>query len=183
MTEAQPAYDPAAAWAQIEAQYAARTRLAEEALPANKTALFDALAAAGITSVVVTFDGVGDSGQIEEIDARVGDVTTELPPVAIKIATPAWDGSALDRRSLPLRDAVEDLAYAFLEESPRRLGEQRRRVRRIHLRRRGADDRARLQRADRDLRISRPQLVTGGHDGTLLSPRAVVRPQMGRDRR
>ena len=34
MTEATPAYDPAGAWAQIEAQHAARNRLAEDALPA-----------------------------------------------------------------------------------------------------------------------------------------------------
>ncbi|WP_207102821.1 DUF6878 family protein [Paracoccus shandongensis] len=32
--------------------------------PANKAALFDALVAARITTVTVTFDGYGDSGQI-----------------------------------------------------------------------------------------------------------------------
>ncbi len=51
MSDVQPAYDAAAAWAEIEAQQTARARLAEEALPLNMTALFDALAAAGITSV------------------------------------------------------------------------------------------------------------------------------------
>ena len=115
MTEAQPAYDPTAAWAQIVAQHAARARLAEEALPANKAALFDALAAADITCVVVTFDGVGDSGQIESVDARCGDRITELPSTEVEIATPLWDSSSLDRRTLPLREALEDLAYALLE--------------------------------------------------------------------
>ena len=42
---------------------AARDRLEAELLPANKTAIFDALASAGIVSVVVFFDGGGDSGQ------------------------------------------------------------------------------------------------------------------------
>ena len=35
--------------------------------------MFDALAAAGITLIVVTFDGYGDSGQIENIEAKAGD--------------------------------------------------------------------------------------------------------------
>ena len=117
MTEAIPAYDPAAAWAQIEAQHAARARLADEALPANKAALFDALAAAGITSVLVTFDGSGDSGQIEDVDATRNGEAVELPAVEIEIATPVWDGSGLDRRAQPLAEAIETLAYAFLEDT------------------------------------------------------------------
>jgi hypothetical protein len=36
-----------------------------ELRPFNKTAVFDALAAAGITIVAVVFDGYGDSGQTE----------------------------------------------------------------------------------------------------------------------
>lgn len=117
MTENASAQDAAAMWQQMIAQDDARTRLAEEALPANKAALFHALAAAGITSVVVTFDGYGDSGQIESVDARIGDAAAELPAVDIEIATPAWDGSELHRRTLPLSDAVEHLAYAFLAET------------------------------------------------------------------
>ena len=35
----------------------------------NKDRLFDGLMAAGITHVTVTFDGAGDSGQIESIGA------------------------------------------------------------------------------------------------------------------
>jgi hypothetical protein len=64
-----PAYDPASLFAEIVAQQNTYRRLAEQALPANKAALFDALAAAGITSVVVTFDGYADSGQIESLEA------------------------------------------------------------------------------------------------------------------
>lgn len=117
MTKTHPADDAAALWAQIEAQHAARARLTEEVLPANKAALFDALAAAGITAVVVTFDGGGDSGQIESVDAYAGERSAELPGVAIEIATPTWDGAALHRQTLPVREAVEALAYAFLEET------------------------------------------------------------------
>lgn len=117
MTDINPVIDPAALWAQIEAQHAARTRLAEEALPQNKAALFDALAAAGITSVLVTFDGVGDSGQIEGIDATIDGTPVELPGLEVEIANPAWDGSGLDRRTCAMAEAIETLAYAFLEET------------------------------------------------------------------
>lgn len=88
MTEVTLSYDPAAAWAAIEAQHASRNRLADEARPANKAAILAALAAAGITSVVVTFDGSGDSGQIEGVDARIGDTATELPATDVEIASP-----------------------------------------------------------------------------------------------
>ena len=53
------------------------TALSNSIRPANKTALFDALAAAGITSVLVHFDGSGDSGQIEDIDATAGEQSAE----------------------------------------------------------------------------------------------------------
>lgn len=117
MNDATPTIDPAALWAQIEAQHAARAAFAANALPTNKTALFDTLAAAGITSVVVTFDGAGDSGQMNEIDARAGEIAAELPAVAVEIATPAWDGTGLDRRCVPIAEAIEALAYEFLEDT------------------------------------------------------------------
>lgn len=44
------------------------TRRENETMPENKSILFDALAATGITHVSVHFDGYGDSGQIEDID-------------------------------------------------------------------------------------------------------------------
>ncbi len=47
-----------------EIKRAAQDRLHDALQPGNKAALFDALAAAGVTLVVVTFDGYGDSGQI-----------------------------------------------------------------------------------------------------------------------
>ncbi len=115
MSDTNPVIDPEALWAQVEAQHAARARLTEQALPQNKTALFDALATAGIASVLVTFDGVGDSGQIEGIDATIDGTPAELPGVEIEIVTPARDGSGLDRRTCAVPEAIETLAYAFLE--------------------------------------------------------------------
>ena len=117
MTEASTSYEPAAAWAAIEAQQAARPRLAEEVGPVNKAAILAALAAAAITSVVVTFDGSGDSGQIESVEARTRDAQAELPTTDVTIGSPLWDGSGVETRTLPLREAIEQLAYDLLEDT------------------------------------------------------------------
>src|SRR3546814_16633839 len=66
--------------------YEARQRRRAELRPANKAALFDVLTAVGITSVVVSFDGYGDSGQIEGIEARNAAGEVALPQTAVEIA-------------------------------------------------------------------------------------------------
>jgi hypothetical protein len=117
MTDCEPAPVPAldfAAWDEKERQHTSR---ADELLPENKTALFDALAAANITVVVVTFDGYGDSGQIENIEARAGDEIVNLPPGAIEIARPVWGSNDIDRQSLSIHDAIEALVYSFLGQT------------------------------------------------------------------
>ena len=61
-----------------EQKCAAASALRAHALPLNKSALFDALAAAGIQTVVIEFDGCGDSGQLENItglDAENAEIT------------------------------------------------------------------------------------------------------------
>jgi hypothetical protein len=87
-----------------------------EANVINKTAVFDALAAAGITRVTVSFDGEGDSGQIEEITAYAGDNPHPLPDVEIQIRQVSWGSSELDSSRSPLRDAIETLCYDFLSQ-------------------------------------------------------------------
>lgn len=88
---------------------------AEQIRPANKAAVFDALARAGITRVLVTFDGYGDSGQIEFIEARAGQEMVELSSDTVLLADPLWDGSGTETVCLPLREAIEKLAYDALE--------------------------------------------------------------------
>ncbi|WP_426422548.1 DUF6878 family protein [Bradyrhizobium genosp. A] len=85
--------------------------------PANKAALFDVLDAAGITRVVIEFDGSGDSGQIERITALTGDKLTDLPEGQIELARVLWGGSEIERATTPIRDAIEQLAYDCLEET------------------------------------------------------------------
>ena len=82
--------NPNDAFAQYEAQARLRAQLAREVTPLNKAALFAVLQAAGVQRVTVHFDGAGDSGQIESIDATNPDETAaELPDGTIEIRTPA----------------------------------------------------------------------------------------------
>ena len=84
-----------------------RDRLAGEVLDENKAALFSALSQAAIATVTVRFDGYGDSGQIEEIEAQAAGTAAPLPEGTIDIASPLHgrirsptrtsDGSRSDR--------------------------------------------------------------------------------------
>ena len=100
-------------WQQQERELA---RIAKEVLPANKTALFDALAAAGITTVIVNFDGYGDSGQIETIEAKAGDDVIPLPTVQIEIASAFLGTAMIHRQALPVEEAIEILVYDVLNQ-------------------------------------------------------------------
>jgi hypothetical protein len=105
---------PSDPWQQQERELA---RIASEVLLENKTALFDALAAAGITTVVVTFDGYGDSGQIETIEAKAGDDVIPLPTVQIEIASAVWGSATIDRQTRPVEEAIEILVYDVLNQT------------------------------------------------------------------
>lgn len=94
-----------------------RAKIRAEIRPANKTALFDALATAGITEVSVTFDGYGDSGQIESIDAKSGDEIADLPDGQIEIATVGWRETEPSFAPMTLQDAIEHLAYECLGDT------------------------------------------------------------------
>jgi hypothetical protein len=103
-----------AAWDRQDREHVSR---AGDLLPANKAALFDALAAANITAVVVTFDGYGDSGQIEDIEAKASDEIVTLPSGAIEIARPVWGSNDIDRQSLSVHDGIEALVFSCLGQT------------------------------------------------------------------
>ena len=97
--------------AQIFAAHAERAARIEALRPGNKDRLFDGLKAAGITHVTVTFDGAGDSGQIESIGAWSGETAIEFPATEIEYAALTWDDPEVEMRNLSLEDVVEQLAY------------------------------------------------------------------------
>jgi hypothetical protein len=87
-----------------------------EAGEANKAVIFEALSAAGIDLVSVTFDGEGDSGQIENIIAHKGETQLPIADKTITLRSVSWDGKDLALRELPFREAIEQLCYDFLEQ-------------------------------------------------------------------
>lgn len=94
-----------------------RDRLAGEVLDENKTALFGALSQAAIATVTVHFDGYGDFGQIEEIEAQAAGTAVPFPEGTIDIASPFPDGSGVQRTSVTVREAIEQLTYDLLGQT------------------------------------------------------------------
>lgn len=116
MTEVTPSAAIGADFSTYLARHAEHLRRLDECRPANIAALFDALAAAGITAVVVTFDGYGDSGQVEAIDARDAEGEVALPEGMIDIGSPG-ENHAPQHISTPVREAIEELAYDLLRDT------------------------------------------------------------------
>jgi hypothetical protein len=103
--------------AKWEAEQRARTAAVDALRPTNAAALFAALAAARITSVTVGFDGYGDSGQIESIDARAGETQAELPETSVTLLTLGWRETEPSEASMPMREAIEHMAYDCLAQT------------------------------------------------------------------
>ena len=88
----------------------------DEELLKNKMAVMDALMTAGITSVVVTFDGNSDDGQIESLEARAGETTVELQTIQVLMLEESNDDeTAQHETSIPVAEAIETLCFEYLE--------------------------------------------------------------------
>jgi hypothetical protein len=85
-----------------------------EANVKNKETLFDALSAADITRIEVTFNGEGDSGQIEEMTAFLKDKQCGLPAASVSFVDVSWDKTRPSNK--PLRDVIESLCYDYLSQ-------------------------------------------------------------------
>ena len=100
-----------------DAKRAAQDRVHAKLQSQNRAVLFDALAAAGVTLIVVTFDGYGDSGQIENIEAKAGDAVVAMPAGDVEIAEAIWDQPEPNHCTVSIADAIERLAYDLLERT------------------------------------------------------------------
>ena len=112
-----PDQDLDARIAHVLADYAAHDQRAAALWPANKTAVLDALAAAGITTVTVTFDGYGDSGQIEDVTAQCGETIVDLPPGEVSLASATWNSDDVSTAQVEIAAALEQHCYDLLEQS------------------------------------------------------------------
>lgn len=99
------------------AREAARSAMADALRPANKLALFSVLAAAAIVTVTVVFDGYGDSGQIESVDAYGAAGDLPLPDAKIALASPSHDGVEVVSHVYRTRESIEQLCYELLEDT------------------------------------------------------------------
>lgn len=98
------------------AAYQRHTETLSRANELNKDAVFNALAAAGITTVTVNFNGESDSGQIEDVAAYTKEGTAEIPQTPITLHSASWGTAELTRAERPLSEAVEDLCYDYLSQ-------------------------------------------------------------------
>ena len=108
-----------AAWmAEADRQWQAHRDREAALLPLNKAALFEALAAGSIASVVVTFDGSGDDGQIEDVTATTSDgQQAELPTGTMACREIGFDAAEPTVTMVPVGDVLEHLAYGLLEQT------------------------------------------------------------------
>ena len=109
--------EPVAPLSDWEMKAVAQAKLEAELFTLNKGALLDALALAGVMRVVVSFDGYGDSGQIENVEVQAGDDQIAMPTAAIEIAEAVWDQAEPKRSTVGIAEAVESLAYDVLEKT------------------------------------------------------------------
>jgi hypothetical protein len=85
---------------------------ADDVRACDKAVLFAVLAAAGIHRVTVEYDGSGDSGQIENIEAwNVGNQKIPLP---CDLTIPASEHPEHPRAERKLEEAIEALAWEYL---------------------------------------------------------------------
>jgi len=108
-----PSFDFTAWEAERRADEAAQTAIR----PTNKAALFSVLSAAGITSVDVSFDGYGDSGQIESIDAKANLANVPLPEATVTLTIIGRRDTDPTERTMPIREAIEHFAYDCLAQT------------------------------------------------------------------
>jgi hypothetical protein len=108
---------PGDAAKEYEKKYGDFVAKRDKLLPINKAALFCVLAAAGITAVIVSFDGYGDSGQIENIEPFNGNDPAQLPDAAIGYQKPAWGKTEIEQTSFAIHEVIETMAYELLSQT------------------------------------------------------------------
>jgi len=114
MTDAtRPAIDMAA----ITQRFSQWEADAANLVPENKARLFACLASTGITLVTVTFDGYGDSGQIEDIAAFISDQPAELPGCTIEMQMLHHGADQPVANCHSANEAIENLAYDLLRQT------------------------------------------------------------------
>ncbi len=91
--------------------------LQAQCLAHNKTALFDALAAAGITSLSIDFNGYSDEGHFGDTEAKSSDTVVNMPATRIAWLAAAPDTDDPQHTTVAIDDGVESLIFDYLEDT------------------------------------------------------------------
>jgi hypothetical protein len=97
-------------------RYAAWEAAAAQLVPENRQCLFAFLGSAPITRVIVTFDGEGDSGQIEDVQPYNGNALVDLPKGKVALLNLPYGENQPKQRKFSARHALEFLAYDLLAQ-------------------------------------------------------------------
>ena len=97
-------------------RYAAWEAAAAQLVPENRQRLFAFLGSAPITRVIVTFDGEGDSGQIEDVQPYDGDTLVDLPKGELAFLDLPYGEAQPKQRKFSAGQALEYLAYDLLQQ-------------------------------------------------------------------
>lgn len=85
-----------------------------EILQANEAALLRALARAGISCVVVIFDGCADNAQIKSVEVRIGTTRVTFPDHQVEILQLDWHETEPRRHKMSLTAAVKTVFWDIL---------------------------------------------------------------------
>jgi hypothetical protein len=97
-------------------RYQDHVKTVAQANKRNKTIVFKALMAAKVTRVTAEFDGEGDSGQIDGIEAYAGDTPVTLPRTSVTLHRVQWYNKSLTTDTAALGEAIENFCYDYLEQ-------------------------------------------------------------------
>jgi hypothetical protein len=97
-------------------EYERHHQIRKELEAGNKGTIFDALAAAKITEVLVEFDGEGDSGQIEMVTVVRNGEPVPMPATSVSLHQASSRSPEALISECSLRDGIETLSYDFLED-------------------------------------------------------------------
>lgn len=103
--------------ASSDALLSARDELEASLRDTNKAALFATLSEAGISQVIVSFDGYGDEGQIQNVEAKADDDLVDLPDARVCVRVAEWGQAEPVEQDLSLADLIEQLAYDYLGDT------------------------------------------------------------------
>lgn len=101
---------------QFFAERAARDEAAQAMFERNKAALMPILAEAGIAAVEIDYDGMADSGSVDEpVCLSADSIRIDCPGIDVEIEDFDGRGNDIRRETKPLAEALEILVYDALE--------------------------------------------------------------------